>query len=430
MNHSDPSKSISSSAFTLSLISLCLLLFSCGDAGNKPWQAHAISVTAGSDNEILCMQLIDLNGDGRDEILVGRQDSEFIYCYSAAPSADGVLLWSEIRIPVARSIQQLHVWNQGTLKNPERYLVLASTAATADVLMSPIPAGDTVFDPKNWSFDVIPAPSGEWTAITSGDFNNDGISDLALAGRAGDETSLSAPELVWMSMPQSNERMFVRIGKSALPLLLAEEDVEGDGDMDLLVVDAAAGANSMGAYWLENPWPENPEVEWKRNFITLSALTPTGGTVVDFGQDQHQDLLLCLQERNGANRLICFRKITARSEIAWLPLPFPLTGKQGRLSQATMADIDRDGRNDLVLGFTLSPEKAEHLIWLRNPTGETDAPVWEPRALSGPQGDSTAAVALSDIDGDGDIDVVSADQKGKLRWYENGVPAATPVIAP
>jgi|GEM_PF-4887982 len=411
---------------SLSLCTLCLALFSCSDAGNRPWTAHSIHASTDTAEEIQTITLADLNLDGRQEVLVSRENSAAIELYSSELSEDGSILWTEHRIPVVAGIQQLHIWQTGTRENPETFLVAAAGDPTMQVLFSPVPAADAVFQANAWNFTALSVPGGDWSALHSADFNNDGISDLALAGRSLNENNTGAPEIIWMSNARTGERTVVVIGESAAPSLMFADDVEQDGDIDLLVVDAATGSNSMGAYWLENPWPENPEVQWKRNFITLSSLKPVGARVVDFDRDQRLDLLLCLQEQAGTHRLMCFKKVTAATEVAWLPLPLPVSGKQGALHHSEVADIDQDSFPDLVLGFSTASDPLEHLTWLRNPTSKANSPTWIRRALSGgSQSSATRGIALCDVDGDGDADVISADEGGALRWYENTVPAAT-----
>ncbi|MEM1157233.1 MAG: VCBS repeat-containing protein [Verrucomicrobiota bacterium] len=410
----------------LILSALTLILFSCSDSSDRPWQAHAISIAAENAEEIVAVALVDLNRDGRPEVLASRENSTVIYVYVSYHSAEDGLLWKQHRIPAVANIRQFYLWEAGTRDRPERLLVVTTGNPSRQVLYSSLPKPEMALEAGAWDFTEIPIPTGYWPAIYSGDFNNDGISDLALAGRSINIEQASAPTVIWMSDAHSAERSIVTIGASADPLLIVADDVEKDGDIDLLVVDAAPGSNSMGAYWLENPWPENPEVEWKQNFITLSSLKPAGAAIVDFDGDQHLDLLICLQEKGAANRLMCFKKVLAATEVAWLPLPLPVPGRQASLKHPQIADLDQDGFNDLVLGYVSAPDPLEHLLWLRNPTPEAASPAWLRRTLSsGSQGTATSGILLHDLDRDGDTDVISADAGGALRWYENTVPAVT-----
>ncbi len=409
-------------SLTLTCFSLCLLLFSCGGPGSQPWVAHPISDSPSSAGEVLAMELLDLDQDGSPELLVSRQDSEWISLFSFHHNSRGEVTWSEARLKGVFSIHDFHLWKSGSREAPQLRLVAAAGQPSGQVIVADIPAREDLLNVASWHFEAIPVPAGDWTAVHAEDFNNDGVSDLALAGRAGNAATESAPEVIWMSLPETDQRAVVNIGFSAAPLLLYAEDVEGDGDMDLWVVDSANGAGSMGAYWLENPWPENPDVTWKRNFITLSSLAPMGGTVVDFDGDKRQDLLLCLREKNGANRLMCFKKVTAATESAWLPLPFPISGKQGVLTQIDKADLNRDGFPDLVLGFIDAADPMEHLIWLRNPSPAASSPTWVRQVLAGQLSSATKGIQLTDVDGDGDPDLISADSEGHIRWYENPFP--------
>jgi len=411
----------------LVLVLTCLVLFSCGDAGSRPWPSHPISISADTVETIQTIALIDLNQDGHPEVLASRENSDAIDIYAYTRSGDGQIHWTQHQITAVAGIQQFHLWQTGTRSQPEYALVVASGQPTMRVLSSPLPTADQAFEPSAWDFSELPVPAGNWSAVDSADFNNDGINDLALAGRADTTDRSSAPEIIWMSNPLTNERTVVKIGASAAPLLVFADDVEEDGDIDLLVVDSASGSGSMGAYWLENPWPEDPAVEWKRNFITLSSLKPIGASVVDLDADQQMDLLMCLQENSTTDRLMCFKKVSAATEVAWLPLPLPVSGRLGSLRQANMTDVDQDGFNDLVLGYTDASDPLEHLLWLRNPTSEASSPAWLRKPLSGSSGGiSTQGILLLDVDGDGDSDLISAEAGGALRWYENPVPSASP----
>ncbi len=74
-----------------------------------------------------------------------------------------------------------------------------------------------------------------------------------------------------------------------------------------------------------------------------------------------------------------------------------------------IADIDKDGFPDLVIGGQAGP-----LVWYRYPD-------WT-KAVIADDGYRTVDGEAGDIDGDGDLDIVM----GGLIWYENPLPAASP----
>lgn len=82
------------------------------------------------------------------------------------------------------------------------------------------------------------------------------------------------------------------------------------------------------------------------------------------------------------------------------------------------ADVDRDGDLDLV---TASPEPGVATIWFRNDgDGATWAPLTDPELAGG----QDAALA-ADLDGDGDVDLVSQSADDNfVAWYANDGSAA------
>jgi hypothetical protein len=78
-----------------------------------------------------------------------------------------------------------------------------------------------------------------------------------------------------------------------------------------------------------------------------------------------------------------------------------------------VADIDRDGFPDVVIGGQSGP-----LVWYRYPD-------WT-RTVIATGGYKTVDGEAGDIDGDGDLDIVM----GGLIWYENPLPGGDPATAP
>ena len=101
------------------------------------------------------------------------------------------------------------------------------------------------------------------------------------------------------------------------------------------------------------------------------------------------------------------------------------TGKSVRVM-----DVNRDGRNDLVVSCENAAEGKAGLFWLDAVNGQTH-PQWEAHAISGPEGVKFDLLQLVDLDGDGYLDGLTCEEREQLGviWYENpGAPWAITVI--
>ena len=95
-----------------------------------------------------------------------------------------------------------------------------------------------------------------------------------------------------------------------------------------------------------------------------------------------------------------------------------------------VADIDLDGVSDLVVACEHATEGKVGVFWMSYET-EPMEPQWSPHSISGPEGFIYDLIQLTDLDDDGDLDVVTLEEKGPylakgfqgrelgVIWYEN-----------
>ena len=106
---------------------------------------------------------------------------------------------------------------------------------------------------------------------------------------------------------------------------------------------------------------------------------------------------------------VFFRKLD-HSGLEWQSYPIPIPEETGRAKAVKVGDINGDGRPDLVHSTnTLTDDRKAGLYWLSYVNDPSDS-VWVWHDLSGPEGYKFDRIELVDLDGDGDLDVLTGEE--------------------
>lgn len=274
---------------------------------------------------------------------------------------------------------------------------------------------------------------GHAMQVAIADVNNDGLPDIVFGTRVG------APAVVaWLENPGFLARIpsawtYHLISLAGWTMSVVPLDVDGDGDLDVVVSDRASyrdadGVTRWGLYGAR--WEEQVPGGWIHHAISPPAGTCAGCTpgdemflwVGDWDGDGTLDVIDGTSSAGHPNRIVIRRNLGASQEL----VP-PATGT-GHYQGVDVGDLDGDGRLDLVVstwevngppcsGVTLACSTATGVYWLRN----AGAGAWEVHDVSGPEGSKFDNVQLWDVDGDGRLDVVTSEQVDQLGviWYQN-----------
>jgi hypothetical protein len=188
---------------------------------------------------------------------------------------------------------------------------------------------------------------------------------------------------------------------------LRATDLDGDGDEDILYSNRFG--SEPGIFWLRNPGRRSGK--WERQLV---------------GGNGHQVMFLSVGDlegksaRNvicptlGGELLYCVRGESGDWSETVFPLPFGLKAGKG----VAISDVNLDGRPDLVT-TSESQREADDMVsvaWKENsPSGWTD------HAISDKHGRKFDRIEMLDVDGDGDLDLITCEEVHDLGviWYEN-----------
>ncbi len=179
-------------------------------------------------------------------------------------------------------------------------------------------------------------------------------------------------------------------------------DLDGDGDMDVIT----------GFYWDDNiiTWYEN--IDGNGNFGSPHVVDSSAGRVVslftiDIDSDGDLDVLSCV---GCYGKILWYENVDGNGNL-WIKQI--ISANLDQASSVYAADIDGDNDIDVLSTSTYDDKVA----WYENTDGNGD---FGEQIIISTSADGPVHVIATDIDDDGDMDVlISANWGDKIAWFEN-----------
>ena len=240
----------------------------------------------------------------------------------------------------------------------------------------------------------------------------------ARAELPGGGSDFTGGSVGWLEAPEDPRDLgtwrYHKLREAGWIMSLRAGDLDRDGDDDLLLSDRYG--SRRGVFWLENPGAvaAREGAPWREHTIGGTDLEVMFLVEKDLDGDGLEDILTTT--RGGV--LLAHRRLertAPRYALERIPLPYGL--EHGK--SLAVADVDLDGRLDLVTTNRGKPGSPS-VAWLER-QGDTLAGPWTAHDISGPEGNKFDLIESLDLDGDGDLDLITCEERDGLGvvWYEN-----------
>ncbi len=238
-------------------------------------------------------------------------------------------------------------------------------------------------------------------SVAVGDVDGDGDLDALSASRNDDTIAAylnpGTPATSWTLRTISTTAMDA--------FSVAVGDVDGDGDLDAL----SASRYDDKIAWYENADNTNPGTSWVIHTISTTA---DGAASVQVGDVDGDGDLDALSSSFFDDKVAWYENADNSNPGASWVLHTIATDADGIIS-VSVGDIDGDGDLDAISASYFDSTAA----WYENPG--PNGTTWVPHAISTNAGEPFS-VAVGDMDEDGDLDAVSASRTiDTIAWHEN-----------
>ncbi len=381
--------------------------FSAGPAVAEPWKRHTIdssdrkSGKRGADG----VRLADVNGDGHPDITTGWEEGGAVVIYLNPGPSQAKNRWESVTVGSVKGVEDAVFADLDADGSID--VVSCAEGKVNNVLIHWAPKSKSDYRvTQKWKTEVLPATTGRrWMFAMPMDMNQDGRIDLVIGSKNKDAI------VGWLENPansrQTADWKLHSLAPASWVMSIKGVDLDHDGNRDIVYSDRFG--TQPGIYWMKNPGQASSP--WERHLIGGKGQQVMFLCVGDLGSAKGQALVCATL--NG-NLIQCVLSESGDWTETTLPLPFGLKAGKG----VAIADVNLDGRPDLVTTAEAQRETDEMVAVAWKENSERG---WIDHAISDDRGRKFDRLEMLDLDGDGDLDLLTCEEVHDLGvfWYEN-----------
>lgn len=393
-------------------VGLLIPLITLNSLRADPWNRHTIDRSSrGADG----VRLADVNADGRPDLVTGWEEGGVIRVYLNPGPEESKKEWPAVTV--------------GKVKSPEdavfadldgdgsHDVISCCEGKVKSVFIHWAPRDRKQYlNPSAWSTAAIAAVQGkqQWMYCLPMQIDGQYGIDLVIGSKGG------GASVGWLQSPADPRDLqawkFYPLYKAGWIMSLESLDVDHDGDQDVVVSDRKGPRR--GVLWLENPGRKaaSSGKAWTEHRVGGQGLEVMFLAVADLDQDGQTDLVTSTR-----NKQLLFLRRQSVDPIRWQSHSIQNPHGIPHGKAVAVADINGDGRLDLVHDTNTGGNRSSPgLVWMSYQKQVTENR-WIPHDISGSKGVKFDLIQVLDLDGDGDLDVISCEERDNLGvfWYEN-----------
>jgi trimeric autotransporter adhesin len=361
----------------------------------------------------------DLNGDGRQDLIYTRESNKVLVSMNttAAPTAIAPSLATKQDATVGGRPSAVAATDFNLDGRPDLVVANRDDDTTSVLLDTSVPGAPTPNFTAQQTFVAGNAPS----SVATADFNHDGKPDLVIA----DELAKTASVLLGTTEPGAGIPSFMArqtfsVGEA--PSAVATADFNGDDNPDIVVANHDENDVSV-LFDTTAPGVTSPSFTAQQTFAVGDA--PSAVTVADVNGDGKPDVIAVNHDEDTASVLLNTTAPGAATPSFAAQLAF---GTDEHPSSVRTSDLNGDGKPDLVVANEGSDSAS---VLLNRTTPGASTPSFAlPDSFEA--GDTPSSVTIADLNGDGVSDLLVSNEGGDtasvlLNTTEPG--AGTPSFA-